>query len=255
MEEDENELIFSGIIEFDGEINPMEKESMFNNAGEDIGVSYEVEDGRGRRIESGLSIGSLESPTSWYTNRGFYVAADLLPGDELRLMVPNAIIPFVDYGRLEDLMNEYKEGLEPVEPTRLFYEDFNPYINREKFIYDENKWQHVDIYQFLGIQNRGDEVLVHEVVGGSNGTARLELSLDGIELKEGVNYLGFEYGGLFEQGDYVEVIARTDEDEELIRVLNQSSLTPDGRLVQGIELPQNTSSIVFSYNYGGGGSE
>lgn len=251
----EKELVFSGIVRLDGEYRPMEKEIMFDNAGEFNDAEYEEVDGRGRRVSSCLLTGSLETPTSWYTNKAFHMVGDLLPGDELVIRIPNAKIPFVDYAELESMIEEYKEGLELEESTQLFHEDFNPFSNEDVFIYNKNEWQIVDVFYFLNIADGGDSVIAHEAVEGETRTVEFEIDLTGIEFLEGGNYLKFEYGALFNEGDYVEVIARTDEGDQVLRILNQSTLKPYGILVQGIEVPHTTSSLVFSYTYGGGGSE
>lgn len=255
-DEGEMELVFSGLVEFVGEFNPMDKETMFEYAGESIDAYYEDEDGRGRRVTTELLVGSLETPTSWYTNEGFYMTGDLLPGDEWVIRVPNAKIPFVDYAKLESMLEEYKESLESVEPTQLFYEDFNPFSNQDKLIFDANDWKIVDVYQFLNFKNSGDSIIVHEAGEGVGRVAKFEIDLSNIELLEGGNYLKFEYGALFHGSDHAVVVAETSEGEErVLRVLNRSTLNPDGILVQGIEIPQNTTRIVFYYTYGGGGSE
>ena len=44
--EDEKVPVFSGVLEFDGEFIPMEKETMYEKAGEFIDTYYEREDGR-----------------------------------------------------------------------------------------------------------------------------------------------------------------------------------------------------------------
>jgi len=184
------------------------------------------------------------------------MTGDLLPGDEWVIRVPNAKIPFVDYAKLESMLEEYKESLEPVEPTQLFYEDFNPFSNQDKLIFDANDWKIVDVFQFLNLNNSGDSIIVHEAREGVGRVAKFEIDLSNIELLEGGNYLKFEYGALFHGSDHAVVVAETSEGEErVLRVLNRSTLYPDGILVQGIEIPQNTTRIVFYYTYGGGGSE
>lgn len=248
----ESEIVFSGIVSFDGEYIPIEKETMFDNAGNEIDVEYSEEDGRGRRIIAYLEKGSLETSTSWYTNDAFYMTSDLLPGDELTVRIPNAKIPFVDYAKLESMIEEYKAGLDPVEPTILFYEDFNPYTNRDRFSYNEADWQVVNVFTFLNVTGTGDEVLAHDAIEGVARTVEFEINLDGIEFMNGGNYLKFEYGALFNEGDYVSVIARTSTGDQLLRILTQNSLRPDGIIVQGIPIPEDTTSLVFSYTYGGG---
>ena len=255
MEEEENETVFSGSIEFEGDFKPIEKETMFENAGESIDALYTEEDGRGRRVESSMNIGALETETSWYTNKGFHVISDLLPNDELKIRIPNASIPFVDYAKLEGMIEEYLEGVDPVEPTRVFQENFNPYQHADKFTYNKNEWEVIDVFEFLKLPNHGDNVIAHKPPRGTSNTVEFKLNLDGIKLQEGVNYLGFEYGALFNEGDFAKVIAKRSEGDMVMQVLTYNSLKSDGRVVQGIKIPEGTESIVFSYSYGGGDSE
>ncbi|GEM_PF-4728619 len=250
--EDKKDLVFSGIIQFEGESKPMEKEAMYINAEatDPIDGDYEEVDERGRRVISYFRRGSLETPTSWYTTDGFSMWADLLPGDEMIIRVPNAKIPFVDYAALESMMDEYKENLEVPEPTLLFQETFNPFDNQDKFTYDENDWKIVDVFRFFEIRDSGDNVIAHEAEDGTIREVQFELDLSDVELSDGNNYLKFEYGALFRGDDYALVLAETEDGEEvMLRALTQSTLKPHGILVQGVEIPQNTVKLVFYYTY------
>lgn len=248
------ELVFSGIVEFDGEFKPIEKETMYGDANARLEAIYTREDGRGRRMDAWIHRGSLETPTAWYTNTGVTFDINMLPYDEVVIKIPNNKIPFVDYARLETMLEEYKEGLEITDPIQTFYEDFNPFVHIDRIIYDSSVWEIVDIFEFLNIPNRGDNVIVHEATGGPR-TVQFEVNIEGIELLDGGNYLSFEYGALFHEGDYAEVYARTDDGDQLLRVLTSSTLNQNGYLVHGVEIPPNTKSLIFSYTYGGGGSE
>lgn len=248
------ELVFSGVLEFDGEFKPIEKETMYGDASTILDATYMREDERGRRISAWIPTGSLETSTAWYTDTGVIFNISMLPEDEVVIKIPNNKITFVDYARLEAMLEEYKEGLEITDPIQTFYEDFNPLVHTDRVKYNSNIWEIVDIFEFLNIPNRGDSVIAHEAVGGPR-TVQFEINLEGIELLEGGNYLSFEYGALFHEGDYAEIYARTDDGDQLLRVLTSSILNQNGYLVRGVEIPPNTKSLIFSYTYGGGGSE
>lgn len=249
--DDEKKLVFVGIVNFDGDYKPIERETMYYDANLIIDAYYENEDGRGRRVIAEFidSIGSLETPTSWFTSTGINMTIDMLPDDEVVLTIPNIIVPYIDYDKLERLLEEYRDSIDIGEGNLVFSEDFNPFINQDRVIFDSN-WQIVDVFEFLNIQNWGDSVIAHEASGGPR-TVEFEIDLEGIELT-GRNYLKFEYGALFNPGDYAKVIARTKSGDILLKVLTNSTLKPYGYLVQGIEIPSDTKSIVFSYTYGGG---
>jgi len=236
----DKELVFAGYFSFDGNYSPLDIEK----AGDVLGVEDEFSDGRGREFRIEIPTGGLESPQSWYTNEGFTVNLSLLPGDNVKIKIPNTKIPYVDYDLLEELADELLKDREPREPVEHFYEDFNPFVNIHKFSFDNN-WEVVDIFDFLGVGNHGDSVLLCRGDGGSN---YVDVDLRGLNLSDGKLILNFQYGALFNKGDNLEIFALVDGKYRKLGIVNTSALTAEGITVKGIRLPDGVEKIRFVYN-------
>ena len=244
LPEDEKEIVFAGFFEFNETALPIDRETMFEVAGESLEINRQYSDGRGREVEIELPTGGLDTKESWYTNSGFKINLALLPKDDVIIKIPNIKVPYVDMDKLKELVDSVMEDKEIGEPKRIFYEDFNPFNSQDLLSYDSN-WDITDIFKFLNIPSGGDDVIVCK---GDGNNHNIDIDLSGINYGDGYLSLNFEYGALFNEGNSLELLGLINGEFRKVAEFTESTLKADGYRVNGINLPKGIEGLRFVYH-------